>query len=66
MVTTATYYEVFCDRCGEAMNDYDNGESAWKSEDEANATMNTLGWKKLKDGICLCPECIDDYFCGKD
>ena len=59
MVTTATYIEVFCDHCGEYMNDYDSGESAWKSKDEAQATMDTLGWEELPNGKCYCPQCLE-------
>ena len=43
----------------EYANDYDSGESAWKSRDEARATMNTLGWEEHPNDKCYCPQCLE-------
>ncbi|MCM1076279.1 MAG: hypothetical protein NC411_02840 [Bacteroides sp.] len=57
MIKEATYYEVFCDHCGERLSI--DGTTAWESQEDAEEALNYAGWQMMQDEKVYCESCLD-------
>lgn len=56
MITEATYYEVYCDRCRQRLSL--DGMTAWENEEDAIDALCYCGWGS-QAGHVYCDDCLE-------